>query len=304
MKIFISGGTGFVGSRVLNYLLKCSHSFDILAVSRNCPNQNKRGITWVNLDLMNFAEVEDLIVKYKPDLCLHLAWFAEPGEYLTSNENLDMLHASLNLIRIAGASGCQRFVAAGTCAEYSFKSKPLSEDDSANPSSLYGAAKLALFNLGKIISAKYGMEFVWGRIFYLYGPGEDLRRVIPTVVNSLLISKCVSATEGLQIRDFMHVDDVANAFFHLCVCRKTGVFNVSSGKPISMNSLLKNVGEILGKTELINFGERRPNEFDPPYVVGLNHRLVSLGWKPMFSLDEGLRDTIKWISNNNGMNSN
>jgi nucleoside-diphosphate-sugar epimerase len=307
MKIFITGGSGFIGQRTINYLLDGSSEIELLAVTRS---HNIRGlgdtdsrITWARADITNSIEMQRLLGAFKPDVCLHLAWYAEPGKYLTSHKNLLMMQTSLDLIQAAAATGCKRFVAAGTCAEYTNQDRPLLEEDPTAPSNLYSACKLAVCHIGNSLATEHNMAFVWGRVFYLFGPGEDQRRVIPSVTHSLLANQKVPATSGEQVRDFLHVDDVAAAFVALCKNNCEGLYNISSGNPVTMRTLLETTAQIVGTPDKIQFGSRPKNLFDPPYIVGNSQRLQNLGWSPQYSLLEGLREMVTWCRNNQDLGS-
>ena len=169
MKIFITGASGFIGQRIIKSLLRSCVDVNLLATTRNRETGNRKQsdtrLHWVHADFTNTHETRQLLETFRPDICLHLAWYAEPGKYLTSQKNLLMMQSSLELIQIAGAVGCNRFIAAGTCAEYANQSHPLREDDCTSPSNLYSACKLAVCHIGHALAAEYDMAFSWGRIF-------------------------------------------------------------------------------------------------------------------------------------------
>ena len=138
MKIFITGASGFIGQRIIKLLLHSCADVNLLAITRNQETGSRRQtdtrLRWVHADITKVHETRSLLETFRPDICLHLAWYAEPGKYLTSQKNLLMMQSSLELIQIAGAVGCNRFIAAGTCAEYANQSHPLREDDCTAPS--------------------------------------------------------------------------------------------------------------------------------------------------------------------------
>ncbi|HJT24688.1 MAG TPA: NAD(P)-dependent oxidoreductase, partial [bacterium] len=235
---------------------------------------------------------------FKPDACIHLAWYAEPGKYLHSTENLSSLRTSLDLFRELIASGCRQIVAAGTCAEYAPSKSPLKEDSPTHPTTLYAASKLACFLVGRQLADSAKIKFAWGRIFYPYGPKEDERRVVPAVIQSLLKGHPFPATSGKQLRDYIFVEDVASAFCAMAEKSADGVFNVCSGKPVAVRSLLENAGKKTGRVELIQFGAKPQYAWEPPLLAGDNRRLRSLGWKPCFGLDEGMEKTVQWWKTN------
>src|SRR6202011_3100840 len=164
--------------------------------------------------------------------CIHLAWYAVPGKYLDARENLDCLGVSLHLLEVLAQTGCRHVVMTGTCAEYDTDVGYLRESGPTRPATLYAAAKLSLGITAAIRAAQLGMTLSWARLFYLYGPYEDERRMVPSLIRSLLENKPFKASSGRQIRDYLHVDDVAAALCALAAARANGTFNVCSGEPV------------------------------------------------------------------------
>src|SRR5207248_3147062 len=163
--------------------------------------------------------------------------------------NIDCLVRSLALLRALIAEGCKRFVGAGSCFEYELREAPLREADPVRPATLYAAAKLALCETGQQLARLKGAQFAWGRVFYPYGPQEDSRRAVPAVINALLDGRSFPATTGEQVRDYVHVEDVAAGFAALLESGSDGVFNICSAAPASMRELFGAIGKQLGKAD-------------------------------------------------------
>src|SRR6185295_7999217 len=106
------------------------------------------------------------------------------------------LQGSLELLQILSECNCEQFVGAGSCAEYEMKSEILSETDKTKPETLYAASKLSFQVLGEQIAAQSDFRFAWGRIFYLYGPQEDPRRIVPSAILKLQKGERFSASPG------------------------------------------------------------------------------------------------------------
>ena len=151
------------------------------------------------------------MAEVEPTHLLHLAWNAEPGRYWTTPENLAWVQASLALYRAFAAGGGRRAVFAGTCAEYDWSRAAVCREDETPlaPATLYGAAKQGLGSTLCAHGAEHGPSTAWGRVFFLYGPREHPQRLVPAVVRGLLARERVAVTHGRQVRDFMHVADVA-----------------------------------------------------------------------------------------------
>ena len=297
-RILITGATGFIGSHVARAYVR--EDCEVYALVRKtsdlwrlCDAQGQVHI--VECDLLSAEEVDDCLDQIRPNLCVHMAWYTEPGKYLTSYENPRMLNASLQLASSLAKVGCERLVATGTCAEYATSLDKLSEVSLTKPQSLYAASKLALFLVLEQIGCLSNMQVAWVRLFYQFGPFEDERRLVPFVIRALLAGETAKVTAGDQIRDFLHVEDVAAAVVAVAKSRLTGVVNVGSGNPTKVKEVVSNIAAILNKPDLIAFGARLPEASDPIFVCADNRKLTEgTGWIPKYDLQKGLQETIEW----------
>jgi nucleoside-diphosphate-sugar epimerase len=228
-------------------------------------------------------------------MCIHAAWYAVPGEYLSSPENLRCVQGSLALLDALATARCTRAVFIGSCFEYRFTPVALSESDPVEPGSLYAAAKLATRFLGEQLAQVRGVRFLWPRLFYLYGPFEDPRRLVPSVIRALLRGEPVDVTRGLQVRDFLHVRDVAAAVVSAALGDLVGVVNIGSGRPVTVRDVVSTIESVIGRDGLVNYGGRPDSPTDPPFVCADNQRLIAgTGWTPAYDLRSGLQDAVEW----------
>lgn len=296
-RILITGASGFIGSKATRALLAGGHDVALLVMPGD-PLWRLRDVTdqctVLTGTLADAPVLQPALAEWSPEACLHFAWYAEPGAYLHSIENISSLTASLALMQTLAQVGCRQFVGAGTCAEYDTDQGFLREEGSTRPATLYAAAKLSFCMLGQHLAAAAGMRFAWGRIFYPYGPGENPRRVVPAVIHTLRSGQTFPATPGEQVRDYVHVEDVAAGFCALVEKGAQGVFNIASGEPTTIRHLLELIGEIVGRPELLLFGALPYREWEPMFICGNVQKLKSLGWIPRFSLREGLSQTVVW----------
>jgi nucleoside-diphosphate-sugar epimerase len=226
-----------------------------------------------------------------------LAWYAKPGKYLDSQENITSLQGSLKLLKVLINCGCEQFVGAGTCAEYEMIPRVLVETDKTKPESLYAAAKLSFQLTGEQIATQCGLKFAWGRIFQLYGPQEDLNRLIPSAIYSIQKKRMFLASLGEQVRDYLHVTDVASAFSTLLEKKATGIFNICSSEPTTIRSILDTISNLLEQPGLVIYGALPYRQWEPMFICGSNDKLKQLGWAPKIPLSAGLEDMSKWMEN-------
>ena len=200
---------------------------------------------------------------------VHLAWYAEPGKYLTSPKNTDCLNGTLSLAQACIDAGVRRFIGIGTCAEYDLNQGLLRSDSPLNPQTIYAACKASTFQILRQLLPDAGVEFAWCRLFYLYGEGEDPRRLVPHLRQSLSEGKPAKLTSGRQIRDFLDVRDAASMIADVALGDQQGPINICSGMPITVRQLAEQIADEYGRRDLLHFGARPDNLFDPPCVVGV-----------------------------------
>lgn len=292
-RLIVTGAGGFIGRILVDQA--AAAGIEVLALGRSLPADGLRpGVRWHQCDVWNPATYDHEITDFQPEALVHLAWYAEPGLYLHSPLNLEAHAGSLRLLQTSLAAGCRTLIGAGTCAEFDARSGYLRNESPTAPSTLYAACKLSLKGIGEQLCAQAGASWAWGRIFYLYGPGEDRRRAVPALISNLLANRPFPATDGMQIRDYLHVADVAAGFLTLACSGASGTFNICSGTPTTMRALFQQVAGLTGGIDLVQFGQRKSNDWDPPFICGDPSALHGLGWSPVHDLESGLQDTLRW----------
>ena len=290
--VLVTGATGFIGRNVIEPLRR--RGFDVHALVRRGIVPDLPADRLHPADLLERDGARDMFARIRPSHLLHLAWFAVPGEYWTSLENHRWVRASLELLQAFAAEGGQRVVMAGTCAEYDWTSGHCVENVTPlRPSTLYGVCKLETGERVLADAPGVGVSAAWGRIFFLYGPHEDPRRLVPSVAASLLRGERAACTHGNQTRDFLHVSDVAGAFAALLDSQVSGAVNIASGEPVAVRDVIMGVAERVGRPDLVDLGTRPMTE---PMVLTADVRRLrdEVGWVPRYGLGSGLDDTVEW----------
>jgi nucleoside-diphosphate-sugar epimerase len=296
-RVLLTGASGFIGRHALAPLLE--RGFEVHAVtSRDAPPPQAPGdVTWHRADLLLPGTHDALLQAAAPTHLLHLAWYAEHGRFWTSTENLRWTAATIELVRAFGERGGRRAVLAGSCAEYRW-----GEDGSCvegvtalAPATLYGTAKNATRAVLEAAAPELGIEFAWGRVFFLYGPGEARGRLVAAVARALVAGERAPAGDGTQVRDFMHVADVAAAFAALLDSGVTAAVNVASGEARPLLDVIAAIGTATGRTDLLDIGAFAPRPGDPAVLVADVARLRDeVGFVPAIGLAEGIRRTVDW----------
>ena len=296
-RVLVTGARGFIGRQCLAPLL--DRGFEIIATmspGATVPaDLAALPVTWRSIDLLGPGEIEALMMDIRPSHVLHMAWETKHGAYWSSPKNLDWLALGARFVRAFTECGGQRFVSAGTCAEYDWSHGFMVEDVTAeHPATFYGRIKLAHHRMLMASAGQFGFSAATGRIFFGYGPHEDRARVIAHACAQLAEGKPAEFGSGNLWRDFMHVDDIGRGFAALLDSDISGACHVSSGQPALLADLVRLVGEIAGRPDLIRLGARPDRPDDPPMLVGSSEKLRASGWEPRQSRNVGLAACYEW----------
>ncbi|MCR5506700.1 MAG: NAD(P)-dependent oxidoreductase [bacterium] len=295
-KVFITGGTGFIGSKVTDELIKRGYEVHAAVYPDFIPE--RENFIQYKINLFDRKVLEEIFEKNHFENLIHLAWYVGTKCHI-SELNMDWVSLSLDLLQLFKKYGGKKFLGAGTCSEYEYKYGYLSEDITpTDPGTLYGNGKHAVYELSKIYCKQNEIDFKWPRIFNLYGPNEKPQRLMPSVINSCLNDEDVKVSDCLKFQDYLHVEDTARGIIDVFESDLHGAVNICSGEPIQLRTIVNKIAEFTNFKGNILWGAI-PAAFGDDIVVGNNEKLKSIGWKPKYTLDEGLKATIDWWKQHN-----
>lgn len=295
-KILLTGASGFIGRQCLSPLIRRGYEVHAAWHKHADAVRDAGRAEWHHVDLLDRGRVSKLLGQLQPTHLLHCAWYAVPGKYWEASENQQWLDASTHLFRTFAELGGRRAVGVGTCAEYDWSFDHYSEFSTPlRPATTYGRCKLQVGTFLSELENETGLGTAWGRLFFLYGPHEDERRLVASVIISLLRNEPALCSHGSQIRDFLHVQDAGSALVALLDSEVTGPVNIASGAGTRIRDVVCEIAKQLGKPNLVKLGSRPAPENEPARLVADVARLRDdVGWKPEFSLTSGLNEAIKW----------
>ena len=257
--VIVTGAAGFAGCNLTEKLIE--HGYTVYAILRPGSGHNKRleplltggRLNCIELDISDISALPDTLAPCKPDTFYHLAWVGGRDDFKVQYDNIG---DTINALEAASALGCTRFICTGSQAEYGITDKTQTEDMMPNPFSAYGAAKTAAMYLSKRRAEQLGLQWIWGRIFSLYGKYEPEHTLVRYVINSLKNGEEPHVTPGLQNWDYLDAGDCAEALIALGEHGKAGeIYNIANGdfRP------LKEFIEIIAKS----VNTSRAAAFDP-----------------------------------------
>lgn len=301
MKVLVTGAAGFIGAHTVRALL--DKNVHVVALCRKNTNQWRLKdvadrIEIVTGDMRDINRMNEIFDSTKPEAVSHLAWGGVGGKHRNDYSQLsENLPSTLELIRAAGVSGCNRFVGLGSQAEYGPKENILDENALPAPTTLYGAAKLSACIAGGLLAAEAEMSFAWLRLFSTYGPMDEPHWLIPYLIRTMLSDQSPKLTKGTQRWDYLHVEDLANAVSSTTLTpRAEGIFNLGSGRAVSVREVAELIRDYANPETELKFGEV---PFRSDQIMHLQADITRLklkvDWAPTIRLEEGLKQTVRWF---------
>ncbi|MET0512146.1 MAG: SDR family oxidoreductase [Thermoleophilaceae bacterium] len=303
MRVLVTGGGGFIGSHVVERLLRDGHSVRVLDNFATGRRENLlpflADIELVEGDLQSYERAN--IAVRDVELVLHQA--ALPSvprsvqDPLTSNAS--NVIGTLNILLAARDSGVERVVFASSSSVYGAnRTLPKAEELSPEPISPYAVAKLAGEGYCRSFHHVYGLETVALRYFNVFGPRQDLlsqyASVVPNFITALRDGRPLTIYgDGEQSRDFTYVGNVVEAnVLAMSAADVSGrVYNIACGKRITVNRLVGELEELMGAEARLVYAEDRPGEVRES-LADIGRARAELGYSPSTELREGLLKTM------------
>lgn len=299
MKVLITGGFGFIGSHVAERYFK--EGYDVFIID-DLSTGKKENITikhkYYHLSVQD-SKCEEIFKSYKFDVVIHLAAQVSVQKSI-QNPLSDMeinLVGLVNMLTLSQKYGVQKFLFASSAAVYGATDElPIKENAECNPISPYGISKWMGESYCQKWNEMYDFSSVCFRFSNVYGPrqsNEGEGGVVSTFLKNILDNRqIVIHGDGEQTRDFIYVKDVADALYRASNTELEGVYNLSTNIQASVNNLMQCLEEFHGNVD-ISYSDARTGDIYNSVLC--NDKVKdALDWSPMFSFQEGLKQTYEW----------
>lgn len=301
-KVLVTGGAGFIGANLVRKLIEKGEKVHILQKKESDLwriESIKTKLAIHETSLNDKEKLRELLNKIKPEVIYHLA---AHGAY-AQQKDIDKIiktniFGSFNLILASRDIPYRVFINTGSSAEYGIKNRPMKESDFCKPVSFYAASKLSATLLGQVFAKRYDKPIVTLRPFSVYGPYEDNRRFIPTVINSILRGKKLYLTKRQVRHDYVYVEDAVSAYIKTAQLGKKlkgKVINIGTGKEYTNREIVKLIEKISEKKAKIGEKIYPARSWDNKHWVADNTFAKKiLNWEPKYSLKQGLQEAYNW----------
>lgn len=295
----VTGAAGFVGSVLARRLLAGGRDVHLLLR----PETDRWRLDGLDapvheVDLTDADAVAGAVRNVRPDWIFHLAAYGGYSQQTDARRMLDVnVGGTMNLVQAALETGFDAFIHAGSSSEYGFVDHPPDEDECPRPGSDYAVAKAAATLYCRSAAERHGARISTLRLYSAYGPCEEPTRFIPTLVLAGLEGKLPSLVSPTIARDFVYVDDVAEAFVRTAEAAPRGaVYNVGTGTQVTIEEAVAVAREKLGIEDEPHWGSMPDRSWDTSTWVANPARIRSeVGWAPRYAFEEGFERTLAWF---------
>ena len=297
MKVLVTGAAGFIGTYVVQALLK--QQFTVVAVD-NLSTGTKSNIVkdtrFYELDITE-NDLENVFLREQPDYVIHLA--AQSSVFNSMLKPMEDCQANLigtlNILRFSKQYNVKKCVFASTAAVYGNPSiLPIKEDSKLAPLSFYALSKLSAENYILLYEKLFNLKSCILRFSNVFGPLQA-GGVITSILDRLLEGKDPVIFDGSQTRDFIYVKDVAAACIQSLTSESTGIFNISSSTEISIQQVFEGLTELTGVRTNPIYQPLREGEIERS-VLSNEKAIASFEWHPTYSFASALEETINYYT--------
>lgn len=256
--ILVTGATSFIGQYLIMELLNDTNNIIYALVRPNSKHKNNlikfKNVKIIEIDMGNIELLSQKINKI--DICFHLAWDGTRGEnrYDEKLQQLNYINA-IALYDVLVKLECKVFIGIGSQAEYGFKDGIITEETETKPNTAYGKYKLLVCNKIMQSSLQDNIRFIWGRVFSIYGKGDNDNTLLMTSIKKMKNNEVINMTLGTQYWNYLYVGDLAKILVILVNNMEAhGIYNLASDDTRMLKFYIEEIKNILKSKSIINFG--------------------------------------------------
>ncbi len=270
-KVLITGITGFIGSKIAETL--CLHGIPVIGLKRQNSNvwrckDFEHQIEWVDIDID--GDWKQLIKVKNPNTIVHAAWIGvEANQRADYDKQVQNIYFLMELLSVCKQLTVEKFICMGSQAEYGYFNGKVSEEQASCATGAYGAFKLASLEILKVFSMEHNMNWIWLRVFSLFGEKENQNWLIPTVIDRAKNHQSMDLTAGEQRYAYLYIDDFAHIIYKLITKKvASGIYNVSSNEVQQLKTLIEKIRDKVNKNFILNFGAIPYREMQAMHMEG------------------------------------
>jgi UDP-glucose 4-epimerase len=301
-KVLITGITGFLGSHIAEKLI----SKDLTIVGLKRPESDiwrckkfQEQVEWIDIDPA--GKYQESILNSGCDTIIHGAWIgveaSEREDWQQQSKNIIFL---INLLELANAAGIKKIIFLGSQAEYGYIDGNIAEDHLCEAFNAYGGIKLACLEILKSFCNANQIDWIWLRIFSIFGERENNNWLIPSLVKKINEGGSMDFTAGEQKYAYLYVKDFSELIFNIVNSPiDPGIYNISSFQSRSIRSLIEEIRDFINPTFQLNFGALKYRPGQSMHMQGDMRKLTSqIGEVTFTDFSVALHNTLTYYINN------
>lgn len=301
----ITGATGFIGSVLLRRLLEQKQKVHLILRKESKTwriDDLLDKVTVHTSNLLDLKELTEIVQKVNPNIIYHLATNGAYSYQKDANQIIETnILGTWNLLQACNTVSYDLFVNTGSSSEYGFKQFAMRETDILEPTSYYAVTKCAQTLLCSHIAKQENRPIVTIRPFSVYGPYEEPKRFIPTLMKALMYNNEMNLVAPDTARDQIYVDDMVDAYLKIDELKNNPgeYFNIGTGVQSTIKEVVDTAIKVTKKTAQFKWGEMENRSWDTNnWVSDISKARQLLKWTPKISLDQGLKLTWVWFQSN------
>lgn len=291
--ILVTGGTGFIGSHLVERLLNENHNVILLKRSfsntwriKNLFEKFSNQLVLVDVDLIN---LEDIFLKYSIEGIFHLA------TYYNKNPTFEEIHPMaesnimfpIDILNLAVKYNVKYFINTGTFMEYTLNEVQLVSSYNLDPKTFYAATKISFEEILKFFTTNYNIKASTLKIYSPYGDKDDVNKIIPYIINNILDGEDISINNPFNRMNVVHVDDIVSAFInvkeHILNFEKYESFDVANNVSYSISDICKFIENYIKNDNIIDIVG-----FEVDNIPNIEYN-NKISWYPKINIESGIK---------------